>query len=342
MKHIIYLLLTIASLAHADDSELYCNYLTEKAQGETATMVMPDAVARLSQAEINKNSNVIIGLQQDLAKYFKASSVKDLAKKECEMYTASQKKDDNVHYAMTYIRKTVIEYQLIKIDEAILKVRAMLAQNEKLVNSGNMTIVDDQHLNTAYHKLTQQKEAFNVELKTLSLPAGYEIKNSIYNVYTQMMAVKQAENNVSNADNWGVQLTVGANQNLDTQNTGAYIGVQARYNLGDYSKRNHLQKASESYVEWQKQKDSKYNNTATYLIGELESLKVIQQNKLKDFIQERSKLDENLNIVSKFDTEEAIAFKNQLDMTYIENDLNIYMSQKYIQIIENSLHELGA
>ena len=72
-----------------NDQQAYCNYVTEQATAQRDLLLMPDAVAGITQPNTGLPMQVVWGVSGSLSNVRKAGLTMDAARKNCDLYAAT-------------------------------------------------------------------------------------------------------------------------------------------------------------------------------------------------------------------------------------------------------------
>src|ERR1700722_5834909 len=111
--------LLLVSIALADDpatelsdAQAYCRYITEQAAAQKYLLLVPDAIAGLTQPNTGVPTQLVWGLSGSLSNVRKAGLTMDAARRNCELYGASASAQQDVQYALPSLEKQALQHRL--------------------------------------------------------------------------------------------------------------------------------------------------------------------------------------------------------------------------------------
>lgn len=298
------------------DQEAYCNYVTQQAEAQGDLLRSPSLVAGVTQPNTGLPTQLVWGLSSSLSDIRKAGLTMDVARKNCELYSATTAAQQHVQYAVPSLEKKALQHRLELIDQASVRLDDLIAAGTTMVNAQDLT----------------RPMLFSLQITKIKLEADRtDTQSKIAALYTpdlvdtplkQLVAEKQAgEVDAQNAidklarqNNWDVALSVGVHQQVNPliDNSGPYGAVTVSYNLGSHAIDKHLDRAADAYTQWKKVQEGDVIRNTAILKKQVTDNISVQANRLKALKAQQQKLDGNLQLVAAAETTAAMDFRNQL------------------------------
>jgi hypothetical protein len=307
--------------SNESDQQAYCEYVTQQAAAQRDLLRTPSAVAGVTQPNTGLPMQLVWGLSSSLSDVRKAGLTMDVARKNCELYTASTAAQQDIQYALPALEKEALQHRLDLIQQASDQLDGLMTTAGKMVAAQDLT-------RPMFFSLQTTKIKLDADLAdTQSKIATLHTQDLSEKPLKQLVAEKQAgEVNEQNAieklnrqSNWDVSLSVGAHQQINplVENSGAYGAVTVSYNLSSHAINQHLDKATTAYAAWKKVQEGDVARNAEVLKKQVTESVSAQTNRLKSLQGQQKLVDGNLQLVAAADTSAAMDFRNQLVSTQL-------------------------
>src|ERR1700680_3421203 len=103
------LLIPAAFAADAKDkdkeTQAYCRYVTQQAAAQRDLLLIPNAVAGITQPNTGLPMQAVWGISGSLSNVRKSVLTMDAARKNCELYSAASSAQQDVQYALPSLEK---------------------------------------------------------------------------------------------------------------------------------------------------------------------------------------------------------------------------------------------
>jgi hypothetical protein len=316
-------ILTLRAAAHAQTSEsdAYCTYLTEQATATSDLLRTPTGLAVFTQPETGQPVELVAGAELSLSSVKRAGITLDAARKNCDLYRATIGVQQYIQYALPSIEKQSLTNRLALIDTACKSVDDLIAQTTKMVDAQNMTRPMLLSLQLTRIKLEADRAETQSKISSLYVPplAAQPLKQQVADKQTSDIAEQKAIDKLTRQNNWDVNLTVGAHQQIKPYSAGVdpYGEISATYNFASRAIDRHLDRTVDAYGNWKKVQEGDVARGMEILRTQIADNIAAQQSRLNALQLESQQLDKNLQLVADPDTSAAYDFRNQLTTTRI-------------------------
>jgi hypothetical protein len=298
------------------DQQAYCEYVTQQAAAQRDLLLTPSAVAGVTQPNTGLPMQLVWGLSSSLSDMRKAGLTMDVARQNCQLYTATTAAQQTIQYALPTLEKEALQNRLDLIQQASNRLDGLMTTANKMAAAQDLTRPMLFSLQTTKIKLdadqadTQSKIA---ALYTPNLP-DRPLKELVAEKQTGEVNEQNAIEKLNRQNNWDVSLSIGAHQKINplVDNSGPYGAVTVSYNLGSHAINQHLDKAVNAYAAWKKVQEGDVARNAEVLKKQVADGITAQASRLKALQDQQKQLTSNLQLVAAADTSAAIDFRNQL------------------------------
>jgi hypothetical protein len=316
------LFLAAPALARAQaDQQAYCTYVLEQAQAQRNLLRTPTATAGFTQPETGLPMQLVGGASLGLSDYRKAELTMDVARKNCQLYKAATRAQQDIQYALASLEKDALLNRLTLIEHASTSLDALMEQTSKMLQAQNATRLMLFTLQTTKIKLEADRADTHSKLTAIYVPplSDQPLKELVAQKQNSEEGEQRALDKLSRQNNWDILLTVGVHQQLNPVAYGAqpYGAVSVNYNLASRSINRHLDRAVEAHDRWKKVQENDVVRQLEVLRQLLVDCVTVQQAKLASFQEQNQQLDKNLQLVAAPDTPAAFDFHNQLATTQL-------------------------
>src|ERR1700686_1863796 len=122
-----------------NDQQAYCRYVTEQAAAQRDLLLVPSAVAGVTQPNTGLPMQVVWGLSGSLSNVRKSVLTMDAARKNCDLYSATSSAQQDVQYALPSLEKRALQHRLELIQQASESLDTLTATTRKMLDAQNMT-----------------------------------------------------------------------------------------------------------------------------------------------------------------------------------------------------------
>jgi hypothetical protein len=298
------------------DQQAYCKYLTEQAAAQRDLLMVPSAVAGITQPNTGLPTQAVWGVSGSLANVRKGVLTMDAARKNCELYSAATSTQQDIQYALPSLEKRALQHRLELIEQASENLDALLASTSKMVDAQNLTRPMAFALQTTKIKLDADRSDTQTKIVSLYTPplSGRPVKELVAEKQGREVNEQKAVDKLNRQSEWDVALSVGEHQQISpwVDNHGAYGEVSISYNLASHAINKHLDQAADAYDDWKKVQEGDVIRNADILKQQLVNGISVQESRLKALQDEQKQIDGNLKLVGSADTTAALDFRNQL------------------------------
>jgi hypothetical protein len=298
------------------DQQAYCKYLTEQAAAQRELLMVPDAVAGITQPNTGLPMQAVWGVSGSLAGVRKGVLTMDAARKNCELYTATTSTQQDIQYAMPGLEKQALQHRLELIQQATENLDALQVSTTKMMEAHNMTRPMAFALQTTKIKLDADRADTQTKIVSLYTPplSGRPVKELVAEKQGREVNEQKALDKLNRQNDWDVALSVGEHQQISpwVDSKGAYGEVSISYNLASHAINKHLDQAADAYDDWKKVQEGDVIRNADILKQQVMNGISVQDSRLQALQQEQKQIESNLQLVSSAETTAALDFNNQL------------------------------
>jgi hypothetical protein len=315
--------LLLVSIGFADnpttqlnDSQAYCRYITEQAAAQKYLLLVPDAIAGVTQPNTGLPTQLVWGLSGSVSNMRKAGLAMDAARGNCELYGASTSAQQGVQYALPSLEKMALQHRLALIEQASEDLDQLLASARRMLEAQNMTRPMAFTLQTTKIRLDADRADTQSKIAGLYAPplSDRPLKELVTEKQTKEASVQKALDKLNRQSDWDVALSVGAHQQINPliDSKGAYGEVTVSYNLASRTINKHLDRAADAYDDWKKVQEGDVIRNADILKQQLVDNISVQGNRLAALQEQLKEIENNMELVDKAETSAALDFRNQL------------------------------
>jgi hypothetical protein len=310
------LLIPAAFAADTKDQQTYCKYLTEQAAAQRDLLMVPSAVAGITQPNTGLPTQAVWGVSGSLANVRKGVLTMDAARKNCELYSSATSTQQDIQYALPSLEKQALQNRLQLLQQASENLEMLLANTTKMLDAQNLTRPMAFALQTTKIKLDADRADTQTKIVSLYTPplSGRPVKELVAEKQSREVNEQKALDKLSRQNDWDVALSVGEHQQISpwVDNHGAYGEVSISYNLASHTINKHLDQAADAYEEWKKVQEGDVIRNADILKQQVVNGISVQDSRLKALQDEQKQIESNLQLVSSAETTAALDFRNQL------------------------------
>jgi hypothetical protein len=324
----IAMLLSPAAFGADDkDQQAYCRYITQQAAAQRDLLLVPNAVAGVTQPNTGLPMQSVWGASSSLSNVRKAGLAMDAARKDCELYGAASSAQQYMQYALPSLEKQALQHRLDLIQQASESLEALLATNTKMLDAQNVTRPMAFALQTTRIKLEADRADTQSKIVGLYTPqlSDKPVKELVAEKQNGEVNERRALDKLNRQNNWDVSLSVGAHQQINplVGNPGAYGEVTVTYNLASWAINKHLDQAANAYDDWKKVQEGDVIRNADVLKQQVVDTISVQDARLKALQEEQKQIESNLQLLGSADTTAAMDFRNQLTTAQLLLDIEI-------------------
>lgn len=309
------------------DSQAYCRYVIEQAAAQRYLLLVPDAIAGVTQPNTGLPTQLVWGLSGSLSNVRKAGLTMDAARKNCELYGASAAAQQEVQYALPGIEKQALQHRLELIQQASASLDDLVSTSRKMIEAQNMTRPMAFTLQTTKIKLEADQADTQSKIVTLYAPqlSDRPVRELVAQKQSREVMVQKALDKVNRQNDWDVALSVGAHQQINPliDSRGAYGEVTVSYNLASHVINKHLDGAADAYDDWKKVQEGEVIRNADILKQQVIDGISVQDSRLKALQEERQGIESEFQIVATAETSAAMDFRNQLATARLLLDIEV-------------------
>ena len=298
------------------DQQAFCRYVTEQAAAQRELLMVPNAVAGITQPNTGLPMQAVWGVSGSLAGVRKGVLTMDAARKNCELYSATTSTQQDIQYALPSLEKQALQHRLDLIQQASENLDALLATTTKMVEAQNMTRPMAFALQTTKIKLDADRSDTQTKIVSLYTPplSGRPVKELVAEKQNREANEQKALDKLNRQNDWDVALSVGEHQQISpwVDSRGAYGEVSISYNLASHTINKHLNQTADAYGEWKKVQEGDVIRNADILKQQVVDGISAQDTRLKALQGQLKEIESNLQLVGSADTTAALDFHNQL------------------------------
>jgi hypothetical protein len=298
------------------DQQAFCRYVTEQAAAQRDLLMVPTAVAGITQPNTGLPMQAVWGVSGSLAGVRKGVLTMDAARKNCELYSATTSTQQDIQYALPSLEKQALQHRLDLIQQASENLDALLATTTKMVEAQNMTRPMAFALQTTKIKLDADRSDTQTKIVSLYTPplSGRPVKELVAEKQNREANEQKALDKLNRQNDWDVALSVGEHQQISpwVDSRGAYGEVSISYNLASHAINKHLDHTADAYDDWKKVQEGDVIRNADILKQQVVEGISAQDGRLKALQEEQKQIESNLQLAGSADTTAALDFHNQL------------------------------
>ena len=319
------LLVSVAFAADANDAnaknknkdqQAFCRYVTEQAAAQRDLLMVPNAVAGITQPNTGLPMQAVWGVSGNLSSVRKGVLTMDVARKNCELYSAATSTQQDIQYALPSLEKQALQHRLDLIQQASANLDALFATTTRMVEAQNMTRPMAFALQTTKIKLDADRSDTQTKIVSLYTPplSGRPVKELVAEKQSREVNEQKALDKLNRQNDWDVALSVGEHQQISPfiDSRGAYGEVSISYNLASHTINKHLNQTADAYGEWKKVQEGDVIRNADILKQQVADGISAQDTRLKALQGQLKQIESNLQLVGSADTTAALDFHNQL------------------------------
>jgi hypothetical protein len=319
------LLVSVAFAADANDAnaknknkdqQAFCRYVTEQAAAQRDLLMVPNAVAGITQPNTGLPMQAVWGVSGNLSSVRKGVLTMDAARKNCELYGATTSTQQDIQYALPSLEKQALQHRLDLIQQASANLDALFATTTRMVEAQNMTRPMAFALQTTKIKLDADRSDTQTKIVSLYTPplSGRPVKELVAEKQSREVNEQKALDKLNRQNDWDVALSVGEHQQISPfiDSRGAYGEVSISYNLASHTINKHLNQTADAYGEWKKVQEGDVIRNADILKQQVADGISAQDTRLKALQGQLKQIESNLQLVGSADTTAALDFHNQL------------------------------
>jgi len=298
------------------DQQAFCRYVTEQAAAQRDLLMVPNAVAGITQPNTGLPMQAVWGVSGSLAGVRKGVLTMDAARKNCELYSATTSTQQDIQYALPNLEKQALQHRVELIQQASDNLDALSLATTRMVDAQNMTRPMAFALETTKIKLDADRSDTQTKIVSLYTPplSGRPVKELVAEKQGREVNEQKALDKLNRQNNWDVALSVGEHQQIDpwVDSRGAYGEVSISYNLASHTINKHLDRAADAYDDWKKVQEGDVVRNAEILKQQVVDGISVQAGRLKALQEQQKQIEGNLQLVGSADTTAALDFHNQL------------------------------
>ena len=304
------------SEAKNKDQQAFCRYVTEQAAAQRDLLMVPNAVAGITQPNTGLPMQAVWGVSGNLSSVRKGVLTMDAARKNCELYSATTSTQQDIQYALPSLEKQALQHRLDLIQQASANLDALFATTTRMVEAQNMTRPMAFALQTTKIKLDADRSDTQTKIVSLYTPplSGRPVKELVAEKQSREVNEQKALDKLNRQNDWDVALSVGEHQQISPfiDSRGAYGEVSISYNLASHAINKHLNQTADAYGEWKKVQEGDVIRNADILKQQVVDGISAQDTRLKALQEQLKQIESNLQLVGSADTTAALDFHNQL------------------------------
>jgi hypothetical protein len=305
-----------ARAANQKDQQAYCAYVLEQANAQRDLLRTPTASAAMTQPETGLPMQLVGGASLGLSDLRKAGLTMEAARKDCELYKATQDAQQDIQYAFSSLEKDALRNRLGLIEYASKSLDELMEKTSRMVEAQNATRLMLFTLHTTRIKLNAEQADTQSKIAAIYIPplSDKPLKELVAQKQSGEQEEQRALGRLSRQNSWDVALSVGVHQQVNpvAQGLQPYGEVTVSYNLASRAINKHLDRAADAHDEWKKVQEGDVVHSMEVLRQQLLDTISVQEAKLKSLQEESAQIDKNLQLVGNPDTSAAFDFHNQL------------------------------
>ena len=308
--------------------EAYCRYVKEQAFSQRDFLRTPTAQAGFTQPDSGLAMMMVFGATNSLSKDRQASLTMKVASKECALYRASVNAQEHIIFALPGLEKDILRNRLTLVDSALSQLDALIAENAKMVDAGNVTRPAVYSLQSAKVRLDTSRTTTLTGIATPYVPPldKTPIKVLVADKLAAEAANQTATAKLQKQSTWDVQLTVGAYHQIlnPSSQIAPYGEAGVTWNLGSHSIHKHLDQSASAYTDWKEKQYDDVAHQSQILEQQIDETIKIDESQLKTLKAHDGEIATTLTSLEGVDTSAALTFKNQLlaDRIVLAVDIN--------------------
>jgi hypothetical protein len=309
------------------DQQAFCRYVTEQAAAQRDLLMVPNAVAGITQPNTGLPMQAVWGVSGNLSSVRKGVLTMDAARKNCELYTSTTSTQQDIQYALPSLEKQALQHRLDLIQQASANLDALFATTTRMVEAQNMTRPMAFALQTTKIKLGADRSDTQTKIVSLYTPplSGRPVKELVAEKQSREVNEQKALDKLNRQNDWDVALSVGEHQQISPfiDSRGAYGEVSISYNLASHAINKHLNQTADAYGEWKKVQEGDVIRNAEILKQQVLDGISAQDARLKALQEQQKQIESNLQLVGSADTTAALDFHNQLTTAQLLQQIEI-------------------
>ena len=303
------------------DQQTYCAYVTEQAKAQSGFLRSPTALGAFTQPETGLPQQLVAGAQLSLANLKKAGITEEVARRNCQLYSASTTVGQVLQYALPGIEKDALHHRLELIAAATKSLNVLTDETARMVEAQNMTRPMLWELKTTRIKLEADQADTQSKIAAIYIPplADLPLKAQVAAKQAGDIDMQRAQAKLQKQNNWDVALTVGTHQQINPLSQGVepYGEVTVSYNLASHAVDKHLDRAVADFGDWKRVQESDVVRGMAALEVQVQDQIAAQEARLKALQRENGEVEKSLSEIGDAATTAALDFRNQLSTTQL-------------------------
>jgi len=325
----------ISSAASAQNEEAdaaFCTYTTEQALAQRDLFRTPSLTVSPTRPSIGTPPQLVIGVVSRLSDVRKASLIMKAAHEACAVYKVTTEAQIHLLYAMPSIQKEVLLNRLRLIQASSDTLNALISDDMRLVNSHNLSIQAVYVLESARVRLDAERTTTLADLTSVYVPeelSSVALRTLVAEKLENEDKAQKAEVELQKQGSWDIQLDAGVHQPLatgaaTTNRTGPYAAANLTYNFRRKTSGKHFDNSVRAHNEWKKTQFDDVAAEAGLLKKQIQDAIHIQTDQLKILSDHEGEIEKRLRTLEGVDTNNAIAFRNNLlaDLLMLRLDID--------------------
>jgi hypothetical protein len=325
----------------------YCKYIAEQATAQRDLLRSPSAIAGPTQPSAGTPPQMIFGITGSLANYLKAPLTMRAAHAACDVYVAGTDAQHRIDFAAPKMERDALVHRLELVQQGSDQLEKMIDDEEKMVQARNVTRPALYYLQSARARLDMRRtSALTGLLPYVPVLSDLPLRVLVSNKVHADEANQQAITKLTKEGGWDLVLSGGGRQQLaqfssttTVSEFGGFGEVSLTYNFARHSANHHLDLSASAYLDFKNsQLDDVAQQSAVLKKQVTETLSFLRP-QLTALLEHDSEIEKSLASIQGLDTNNALAFKNQLLSDQIVLRVDIGDIQFRLEWMESYLHD---
>jgi hypothetical protein len=265
----------------------------------------------------------------------------------CDVYVAGTDAQHRIDFAAPKMERDALVHRLELVQQGSDQLEKMIDDEEKMVQARNVTRPALYYLQSARARLDMRRtSALTGLLPYVPVLSDLPLRVLVSNKVHADEANQQAITKLTKEGGWDLVLSGGGRQQLaqfssttTVSEFGGFGEVSLTYNFARHSANHHLDRSASAYLDFKNsQLDDVAQQSAVLKKQVTETLSFLRP-QLTALLEHDSEIEKSLASIQGLDTNNALAFKNQLLSDQIVLRVDIGDIQFRLEWMESYLHD---
>lgn len=297
----------------------FCRYTQEQAAAQRDLLRTPTAEIGPIQPSTGTPPQMVLGVTESLSDLRKSGLTMKVGDATCKVYAATTEAQLHLFYALPGIEKQVLQHRLALIQSASDELDVLIVDDQKFVDSHNLTKPALYTLQGAKIRLDMSRTATLTGLTTPYVPklSSTPLRDLVDAKTNAEDKFAKATVKLAKQSAWDIKLEGGEHRQISSDpsihSPGGLFGTFAlTYNIGHHAISQHLDKSVAAYDAWKTTQFDDVTEQARILKEQIADTIKIQNEQLSILKLHEQQIEVNLDALKGVDSAAAMTFRTQL------------------------------